>query len=60
MNEDNAGFHIVSSLDDVAWTLNLRGSDVECNPVFLAYLMIGSNEAALYVDIEKLTDEAKN
>lgn len=59
MKEDNAGLHIVSSLDDVAWTLNLRGSDVECNPVFLAYLMIGSSDAVLYVDNEKLTDESK-
>jgi len=59
MDEENATKHIVSSLDDVAWTLNLRGSDVECNPVFLGYLIIGLNDAILYVDIEKLTDESK-
>lgn len=59
MNEDGASQHIVSSLDDVAWTLNLRGSDVECNPVFLAYLIIGKDEAALYVDLDKLNDNAK-
>lgn len=59
MAEDKATKHIVSSLDDVAWTLNLRGSDVECNPVFLAYLIIGTENASLYVDTEKLTDEAE-
>lgn len=51
--------HIISSLDDVAWTLNLRGSDVACNPVFLAYLVLGSDEAVLYVNPEKLTAEAQ-
>lgn len=60
MNEEGATQHIVSSLDDVAWTLNLRGSDVECNPVFLAYLIIGQESALLYVDLEKLSEEAKN
>lgn len=59
MSEEGATLHIVSSLDDVAWTLNLRGSDVECNPVFLAYLTIGQQDASLFVDLDKLNDEAK-
>jgi Xaa-Pro aminopeptidase len=41
---------VVSSLDDIAWTLNLRGEDVEYNPVFLSYLLIGSQQAWLFVD----------
>src|SRR5699024_10394599 len=49
---------IVSSLDDVAWTLNLRGSDVECNPVFLSYLLITPKKAILFVKTEKLNEEA--
>ncbi|MCO5260789.1 MAG: aminopeptidase P family protein [Crocinitomicaceae bacterium] len=59
MNEMGASFHLLSSLDDIAWTLNLRGSDVECNPVFLSYLTIGKTNATLYVDTQKLTDEAR-
>ena len=60
IKKESATAHIIASLDDVAWTLNLRGSDVECNPVFLGYLLITLDEAKLFVDIEKLTDEAKS
>ena len=49
---------LVSELDDIAWTLNLRGSDVDCNPVFVAYLLISSISATLFVDGGKLTDGA--
>lgn len=59
MKEESATAHIISSLDDVAWTLNLRGSDVECNPVFLGYVVITLNDAKLYVDTGKLNDEAE-
>lgn len=51
--------HVIGSLDDVAWTLNLRGSDVACNPVFLGYILLQLDKATLFVDEEKLTDEAK-
>ena len=50
---------LVSALDDVAWTLNLRGSDVHCNPVFVAYLLISSAAATLYINKEKLTPEVE-
>ncbi len=50
---------LVSALDDIAWTLNLRGSDVHCNPVFVAYLLIASDRATLFTDPEKLTPEVK-
>lgn len=60
LKKESATSHIISSLDDVAWTLNLRGSDVECNPVFLGYILITLDDAKLFVDIEKLTDEAKS
>lgn len=59
MEEQCATVHIISSLDDVAWTLNLRGSDVESNPVFLAYLVITKNDAKLFTDLEKLEVEAR-
>lgn len=45
---------LVSSLDDIAWILNLRGSDVRCNPVFVSYLLIGPETATLYINKVKL------
>lgn len=59
MEELGASTHLISSLDDVAWTLNLRGSDVQSNPVFLGYIILTKNEAKLYVDLEKLNVEAR-
>lgn len=58
MKENKVTSHIISSLDDVAWTLNLRGSDVKCNPVFLGYIYLTLKEAILFVNQEKLTAEA--
>ena len=51
---------LVSALDDIAWTLNLRGTDVHCNPVFVSYLLISSSEATLYINKEKLTAEVED
>jgi Xaa-Pro aminopeptidase len=52
-----ATHHLLSSLDDIAWLTNLRGSDVECNPVFLAHLLIAAEgHATLFVDRGKLSD----
>lgn len=59
MEEQEATAHIISALDDVAWTLNLRGSDVDCNPVFLGYIYLTKNEAILFTDLEKLNAEAR-
>ena len=52
-----ASHHLVSSLDDIAWLTNLRGSDVECNPVFLAHLLVEAHgRATLFVARAKLSD----
>ena len=59
MEDIEATVHIISSLDDVAWTLNLRGSDVESNPVFLGYVVITKNDAKLFTDLDKLEVEAR-
>jgi len=59
MESLEATVHVISSLDDVAWTLNLRGSDVESNPVFLGYIVITKNDAKLFTDLEKLEVEAR-
>ena len=48
---------LMASLDDIAWTLNLRGTDVHCNPVFVSYLLISSTAVTLYINKEKLTPE---
>ena len=48
---------LMAALDDIAWTLNLRGTDVHCNPVFVSYLLISSTAATLYINKEKLTPE---
>ena len=51
---------LMAALDDIAWTLNLRGTDVHCNPVFVAYLLISSKEVTLFVNQAKLTAEVSD
>ncbi len=46
---------LMAALDDIAWTLNLRGSDVHCNPVFVSYLVISSSDVTLYINKAKLS-----
>lgn len=48
---------LMSALDDIAWTLNLRGSDVHCNPVFVSYLLISSQSITLFINKKKLSAE---
>ena len=48
---------LVSYLDDIAWVLNLRGTDVHCTPVFVSYLLISSSKVTLFVDKRKLSEE---
>lgn len=50
---------LLSALDEIAWTLNLRGSDVHCNPVFVSYLFITDTTTTLYILPEKITPEIK-
>lgn len=50
---------LVSALDDIAWTLNLRGTDVHCNPVVVSYLLIDEDKVTLYVNSEKVDDEVR-
>jgi len=57
MQEKNADYYILSSLDDIAWTFNLRGSDIDYNPIFLAYAVFTQDAAILYLDENKLSDE---
>ena len=57
LRERHADGMLMSALDDIAWTLNLRGTDVHCNPVFVAYLLISSNDVTIYINKVKLTPE---
>ncbi len=51
---------LVSTLDDIAWTLNLRGTDVHCNPVFVSYLLLNEDTTTLFVNNKKLTKEVRD
>ena len=58
MEEKGADYHLVSSLDDIAWLTNLRGSDVPFNPVFVSFLLIGKDNAVLFTEQCRLNAEA--
>jgi len=60
LRELHADGMLMSQLDDIAWTLNLRGSDVHCCPVFISHLLIGSQQATLFVDNRKLTADVNS
>ena len=51
---------ILSSLDEIAWTLNLRGDDVHCNPLFISYLILSDKKNTLYILEEKITEEVRS
>lgn len=51
---------LITALDEIAWTLNLRGKDVHCNPVFVSYLLISQDSMTFFVNEEKLPDDVRN
>ena len=57
--KNGASAIILSALDEIAWTLNLRGEDVHCNPVFISYLLITKGNYTLYILEEKITEEVR-
>ena len=59
LRQQHADGMLVTALDDIAWTLNLRGSDVHCNPVFVSYLLISSAKVTLYINKVKLSAAVK-
>ena len=56
MKQKGADFHLVSTLDDIAWIFNIRSNDVECNPVSIAYGIVGMESAFLFIDAAKVPD----
>ena len=59
LRERHADGMLMSSLDDIAWTLNLRGTDVHCTPVFVSYMLVSTVGVTLYINKEKLTPEVE-
>lgn len=57
LRETHADGMLMAALDDIAWTLNLRGTDVHCNPVFVSYLLISTTDVTLYINKAKLSPE---
>ncbi len=57
MKKRNVDVHFISSLDDIAWLLNIRGSDVVCNPVVLSFVLVASDSATLFIDQAKLSPQ---
>ena len=57
LREKHADGMLMAALDDIAWTLNLRGTDVHCNPLFVSYLLISTKSATLYINKVKLSPE---
>lgn len=60
IRQQGANATVITQLDDIAWTLNLRGSDVHCTPVFVAYLLLKPDETVLFVDPQKLTPDVRH
>ncbi|PRD49411.1 aminopeptidase P family protein [Sphingobacterium haloxyli] len=59
MKSKHVSAHLVSSLDDLAWLLNIRGNDVPCNPVVLGFVLLKGNETTFFIDPDKLGEEDK-
>lgn len=59
MVQFKASHHLMATLDDIAWTLNLRGSDVHTNPVNICFLLIGTQKASLFIDARKLDETVR-
>ncbi len=59
MEEEKVDIHVISSLDDIAWLLNIRGNDIPCNPVVLSYVLITKEKAFLFIDREKIGENEK-
>lgn len=57
MVKSGADFHLIPTLDDIAWAFNIRGTDIAYNPVSIAYGVITQCDATLFIDPEKITHE---
>lgn len=60
MKEAGANAHVLTTLDDIVWTLNIRGNDIPCNPVVLSYMILTEKDAYLFIQDEVLNEQVKN
>lgn len=60
MEAAGANTHIITSLDDIAWLLNIRGDDIEFFPLILSYVIVTTDEVHLFINENKLSDEIKS
>jgi Xaa-Pro aminopeptidase len=60
MNENKVQYHLLTALDDIGWLLNIRGNDVECNPVAICYALITPQNVRLFINKNKVSEEIKN
>lgn len=60
LKKNHADILVISELDEIAWTLNLRGTDIHCNPVFVSYLILTTHSATLFTFKEKITEQVHN
>lgn len=59
MTTQGVDYYLVTTLDDIAWALNIRSNDIECNPLTIAYLVIGLKMAYLFIDEAKVSVDIK-
>ena len=59
MDEKGDDYHIITSLDDIAWLLNIRGNDIHCNPVVMSYLVVSQSEIILFADETSFSEQVK-
>lgn len=57
MQKIEADHYLITALDEIAWLLNMRSTDVECNPVFIAYMLVSKDACQLFIDKDKLDAE---
>lgn len=60
MQRIGGNYHLLTALDDIAWLLNLRGSDIDYNPVFISYALVGLDDVALFVHKIKITEDLRH
>ena len=60
MKKEGATLHVLTSLDDIAWLLNVRGNDIPCNPVLLSYLILGQEKGDLFVQDRSICNEVRS
>ena len=59
LSKHYADYHLISSLDDIAWLFNIRGKDVNYNPVVLSFAIVSQDHATLFINPDKLTEDEK-